>query len=186
MRFKPPPNERHVAVGLLKSAYLMVFSMLGREGYRYAESPPIRLVREQIRKPDDDIVPMCFCDFTAKSEMVPNSIIALNFGARPYFWVVKIRGWGLLLPAGGVEHSQLKDHLADEDGKPKLLGTRFCSWLPSAFGRQRVDSGRVEVDTVPGDGDLIGLQREEPDEEGKYWIVVGSWGTDCTVVQRNS
>lgn len=48
-------NERHLMLSYLRSAYLLVFSLLGNGGYVYARSEALRPIREQILNPDVDI-----------------------------------------------------------------------------------------------------------------------------------
>ena len=49
------PNARHLEVGWLRTAYLLVFSLLGPGGYVFARSAALRPVREQIQNPDEEI-----------------------------------------------------------------------------------------------------------------------------------
>ena len=49
-------KPRFVAISWLKSAYLSVFSLLGKHGYRYAEGEAICQVREQIMNPSKEII----------------------------------------------------------------------------------------------------------------------------------
>ena len=183
IRFKPSPHPKHVMASALRSAFLMVFSLLGREGYRYVESEPIRPIREQILKPGGEIFPPFFCGFTRR-ENSPGNLIMLNFGCRPYFWLVKIAELGVLLPCGGGSAEDLKEVMRMQDQMKS--GIRLCKWLPMPFGRQPTERARAHVDTALGDGDLIGLQSEEPDDDGKYWIMVDSQGPVGTTVQIQS
>ena len=49
------PNPRHVELSYLRSAYLLVFSLLGRNGYVYAQSEAARLIRVQILNPNGEV-----------------------------------------------------------------------------------------------------------------------------------
>ena len=60
------PQSRYTNVSWLKSAYLSVFSLLGTCGYIFAESSAIRRVREQILKPESDVI--CDYAFTIDSQ----------------------------------------------------------------------------------------------------------------------
>ncbi len=50
------PNSRYTGASWLKSAYLSVFCLLGRHGYKFADGDAIRKVREQIMHPSDEIL----------------------------------------------------------------------------------------------------------------------------------
>ena len=50
------PNLRHVELSYLRSAYLLVFSLLGRSGYVYAQSEAVGLIRMQILNPSYEAV----------------------------------------------------------------------------------------------------------------------------------
>ena len=50
------PKLRLAVVSHLKSAYLSVFSLLGRHGYRYAESKALLPVRQQIMNPGEEVI----------------------------------------------------------------------------------------------------------------------------------
>lgn len=182
-RLRPPPNERHVAVCLLRAAFLMVFSLLGGEGSRYIESEPIRPIREQIMKPDDDIVPMLLCDFKGGEDFT-GDLIALNFGCRPHFWAVKITDLevGILLPCGGSSIEEFEELVRDWERIKSDI--HLCRLLPTRFGSRPVVKVRDDVNTTLRDGDLIGLKRE--DEEGRHWIVVDSQGSLGTAIQLQS
>ena len=97
------PSPNHVVVSWLRSAYLLVFSLLGQRGYRYAESEAIRPIREQIMKPDDELVPSLLCDLSPPP--APKDLIIINNWQQPFCWIVKIGNMGVLLPhSGNAKH----------------------------------------------------------------------------------
>ena len=60
----------------------MVFSLLGKGGYRYAESEAIRPIREQIMKPDKELVPFPLWDLSplpkSKTLMASDNFIIMK------------------------------------------------------------------------------------------------------------
>ena len=93
---KQPPSN-HLTVSWLRSAYLLVFSLLGKSGYRYAESEAIQPIREQIMKPDNEFVPSLLFDLS--SLQAPKELILLNKGQQPFCWIVKIEQHGCVIAA---------------------------------------------------------------------------------------
>ena len=95
------PNPHKVAVSWLRSAYLLVFSLLGSEGYRYAKSDALRPVRKQIMDPDEVTISGCLSmDFSdIKSPVDP--LIMMNHGNKPAFWIVIMDDKCVALPLGG-------------------------------------------------------------------------------------
>ena len=158
------PNADHVNVSLLRSSYLLVFSLLGSYGYRYAESESICKVREQIMNPEKKIVDCRIGSFSGLEEDL--ILISFQFGTKPFFWSVKIGGRGILLPCGG-SIEQLR-HLAHVPDNMDMMQGSFGHWVPAQFG-----NGVTVVSTIRGendmvDGELIGT-RGENSMEGKMW-----------------
>ena len=158
------PNADHVNVSLLRSSYLLVFSLLGSYGYRYAESEAICKVREQIMNPEKKIVDCRIGSFSGLEEDL--ILISFQFGTKPFFWSVKIGGRGILLPCGG-SIEQLR-HLAHVPDNMDMMQGSFGHWVPAQFG-----NGVTVVSTIRGendmvDGELIGT-RGENSMEGKMW-----------------
>ena len=54
--FRVPGLSHYESVSLIKSAYLMVFSLMGEGGYRFAENVALKPVREQILNPGKRIL----------------------------------------------------------------------------------------------------------------------------------
>ena len=76
------PSANHMAVSWLRSSYLLVFSLLGQSGYRYAESEAIRPIRDQIMRPDEELVPSLLCDVSQLR--VPDELILINNWQQPF------------------------------------------------------------------------------------------------------
>ena len=147
---QPQPNR--VAVSLLRSAYLLVFSLLGRVGYRYAESEAVRPIREQIMKPEDELVPSLLCDVSRLK--APNELIIMNNWQRPFCWLVKIGNMGVFLPHGGTaEHYRAVLEMPDQIKPIGLLG-----WHPSKFGTNGLFDLSLRKDSTQVGNDLFGQE----------------------------
>ena len=144
------PQVNHVMVSWLRSAYLLVFSLLGQGGYRYAESKASRPIREQIMKPDDELAPPLLWNLSSPS---PKDLIAIQNRRQPFCWIVKIGSMVGLLPHGGTanrygEVVELADQIKTLGDLRGLVGLR-CR--PTSFGQRlelslREDSGQVDQD----------------------------------------
>ena len=171
------PSARRVAVGWLRSAYLLVFSLLGEGGYRYAESGAVGPVREQIMRPEEDIVTDLL--FESPSLRLPETLIAINRVLEPFCWFVKIGEMGVLLPrVGDVKHYRNVAALPDRMN----IGRVSFGWKPTKFGRNY--SGELSVgEYFEGpEEDLFG--REVVLSHGEYertCVVVEQRDTVCTV-----
>ena len=98
------PKSHYVAVSWLRSAYLLVFSLLGHQGYRYAQSPALQPIREQIRNPDEERIKGALGGVVSGVDFPVDPVILLS-AANPPFWVVKMDDKSVLLPCGGsIEH----------------------------------------------------------------------------------
>ena len=106
------PSPNHVMVSWLRSAYLMVFSLLGQGGYRYAESEAIRPIRQQIMKPDDELAPPLLWNLSPPPS---KDMILIQNRRQPFCWIVKIGSMVGLLPHGGsANHYREVVELADQ------------------------------------------------------------------------
>ena len=56
MSFRIPQRDDYEFVSMIKSAYLMVFSLMGANGYKFAENIGLQPVREQIMNPEKKIL----------------------------------------------------------------------------------------------------------------------------------
>ena len=91
------PTRHFASVPWLKAAYLSVFSLLGVRGYRYAEGKAIEQVREQIMRPDDEIVDAFAVH--APTEWKQRDGMLMNRRQSPC-WAVKMGRILVLLPRG--------------------------------------------------------------------------------------
>lgn len=96
--FEPKPTA--ILLGLLKSAYLMVFSLLGKvAGYRYARGEAVSSIRQQLLSPEKELArPLVFACDTANPRSAEH---AVRLWTEYQCWAVKIRTALVILPPGG-------------------------------------------------------------------------------------
>lgn len=95
------PNPHKVSVSWLRSAYLLLFSLLGSEGYRYAKSGALRPVRKQIMNPDKVTIKGCLSMNVSDLDRPVDPLIIINHGQNPAFWIVIMGDKCVSLPLGG-------------------------------------------------------------------------------------
>ena len=166
------PNSRHVELSYLRSAYLLVFSLLGRSGYVFAQSEALRLICAQIRNPNDEVRPSLVRAFTSKS--LTGNVITLRNNERPFFWSARFDdGICVFLPYGGSEkqHRQIVE-------LPEEQKIRGWEWKPRKFGDTSVDRCRLPGQSNPSDDDLFGREYVTVSNDWckQRWIVVNEVG----------
>ena len=120
------PKPDAVLLGLLKSAYLMVFSLLGAAGYRYAQGEAVTSIREQLLSPEKRLVrPLVAFTDTANTEH------AVLLWTEYQCWAVKIRTDLVILPPGGSIDRYRR--LAEALEPPLTLGSTV-QWTAPKFG----------------------------------------------------
>ena len=113
------PTPHYASVPWLKAAYLSVFSLLGEQGYRYAQGEAVEQVRRQIMEPEKTVID--HFDFKAPRSWKAEDGILMNREQKPC-WIVKM---------GTIRFSCLK------------TGTRCCTSArnPSKFTLEEGLSG---------------------------------------------
>ena len=175
------PSKKYMEVSWLKSAYLLVFCLLGKYGYRYAESESITPIREQIMNPDEKIVTRAIRKrFPAT---LPKEILFINKRQTPYCWTVKIGDACVLLPPDGN-----KIAFEEVETLPDNVNFRLeMGWYPKKFG----EGNSIEIPLRSGSGlensNLLGQEVtiEQGDFEYKFMVVSQS-GLTCTFLPSSS
>lgn len=169
------PETRLLAVSWLRSAYLLVFSLLGRSGYRFAKSEALRPIREQIMQPDRDVAPFPIGESLAFPG--PKTRIAIQDSAKPLCWLVKMDRVTVALPRGG-DAAHFKDFL----GLPEEIRSLKRSWLPAPFGQMPSVDLSLRKDPGP-DSDLFGCELTIPvGDLERRCIVANQQGALCTFI----
>ena len=166
------PNLRHLELSYLRSAYLLVFSHLGRAGYVYAQSDAVRLLRAQMLNPNDEVCPGLVRAFTSKRAI--GNVITLRRNEMPFFWSVRFDdGACVFLPHGGS-----KNNLWQIAKLPEAQRISGWEWEPQKFGNVYVDRRRLLRQHELGDGGLFGREYVTVSNGGceQRWIVVNQVG----------
>lgn len=125
------PKPIDILLGLQKSAYLMVFSLLGAAGYRYAQGEAVSSIREQLLSPEKELVrPVVgFIDDPANPRLPEHAVLLLT---EKKCWVVKIRTELVILPSSGSVDRYRR--LAEAFDEPPLKLGSTVQWPAPKFG----------------------------------------------------
>ena len=165
------PNPRHVELSYLRSAYLLVFSLLGTSGYVYAQSEAVRLIRTQILNPSYEAVPSLVRGVSSKVS-ASNKITLCN-NERPFFWSVRFDdGACVLLPQGGS-----KNHYRQIAELPENQTIGGRDWEPQKFGSINVVRHRHPKRFEKG---FFGIEYMTISDDGREerWTVVNQVGNE--------
>ena len=124
------PKPIDILLGLQKSAYLMVFSLLGAAGYRYAQGEAVSSIREQLLSPEKELVRplVAFTDAPANPHFPEHAVLLLT---EYQCWAVKIHTDLVILPPGGsIDRYQ---RIAGALEPPLTLGSTV-RWPAPKFG----------------------------------------------------
>ena len=176
------PRWDEVAVSWLRSAYLMVFSLLGKGGYRYAESEAVRPIREQLIDPEEDLEPCSLWDFSSLS--MSKNLIIMKRRESPSCWVVKVDKIGVMLPRGGVS-GRLKEVMEMPD-QVTIKRRNLLAWKPVKFGRQFSLELVLRDDYKDAGKDLFGRELWIPaGEHDRRFVVANQEGLTSTFLPIN-
>ncbi len=176
-------NPRYAAISRLKSAYLLLVSLLGRHGgYRCAEGAA--MVRKQIMKPKAKIIERFALRIKGPSLRAPDGVY-LNRKGTPC-WAVKIADCMVLLPRGGDESFYTDaeifrgDRVDIGDG-PMWAPVRFGE-TPTGIATYREESdahkaiGEINLFGAKGRWSIEG--RDHPfviaDHQGRYIVMLST------------
>ena len=173
IRFRIPRQPHYESISMIKSAYLMVFSVMGEGGYRYCRSAALEPVREQIMNPREAILTGMF---VANGTILPTAkatitAVFLCHAARPPLWVVPMsNGKTVLLPCGGPVPV---DEIVVEGNELTIANKHLTGWLACRFDESAQISGLVSRESGIADGNLVGTTGAPPIDGGGWeWMVV--------------
>ena len=171
---EPKPND--ILLGLLKSAYLMVFCLLRGAGYRYAEGEAVSSIREQLLSPEKDLIrPLVGFTDAANTD---HAVLLLT---EYQCWAVKIRTDLVILPPGGSmdryrglagileppltlgstvqwPSPRFGDTIPIVGGQPDALKTEDLFGKPARF-RRPPDQDHEDAVVVYDDSDMVAVLR---------------------------
>ena len=156
--FRIPQRDDYEFVSMIKSAYLMVFSLMGANGYRFAQNVGLRPVRELIMNPGEKILKGGFVgEMGFDSEeyrKVGRPIVFLCRATKPPFWIVPL--WNdkaVLLSCGAAEPI---DKLIMNTSELSLPTSSLAGWVSRRFNGSSSLGGTVGDGPDDPDGSLAG------------------------------
>ena len=166
------PNARHLEVGWLRTAYLLVFSLLGPGGYVFARSAALRPVREQILTPDEEIATELLRGHDSLA--LSGTVITLRSNARPFFWSIRFDGGACVF----VPHGGSLDHYRRIAELPEHQSIGGWEWQPRRFGSTALDRGRPLREPASGEDGLFARHYVKVSNRGsrQLWVVVNERG----------
>ena len=132
--FRIPQRDDYEVVSMVKSAYLMVFSLMGTNGYRWAKNIGLAPVREQIMNPDRKILRGRFvADIQLEHEELRKLGMSVVFlcPSKPPFWIVPL--WNdraVILSCGAAEPI---DELVIKGTEFSVPMSSLAGWVSGRF-----------------------------------------------------
>ena len=174
IRFRIPISIHYESISMIKSAYLMVFSLMGEGGYKFAESVALKPVREQILNPGKKILKSGFVvkgtmPETTKTE---KQVVFLCHAACPPLWIIPMwDGKLVLLPSGGPEPI---DEFVVPGGEIGIENNQLAGWTTCRFDESARIIGSISEELGIADGTLVGRPTDVvPTDKGEWeWMVV--------------
>ena len=173
IHFRIPRSAHYESISMIKSAYLMVFSLMREGGYKFAESVALEPVREQILNPEKRILKGNFVvkGTIPETTKTKKQMVFLCHAARPPFWMIPMwNGKMVLLPCGGPEPI---DELVASEDEIKIENNQLTGWTTCRFDESVRITGSVSEESGIEDGTLVGATGFVPTDKGEWeWIVV--------------
>ena len=173
IRFRIPGSPHYESVSMIKSAYLMVFSLMGAGGYKFAESVALKPVRDQIMNPEKRILTnYCIEGAMPQAEKAGKQIIFLCHAARPPLWIIPMwDGKLVVLPCGGPEPL---DKFVLPEGEISMEYNQLTGWTTCRFNESLRITGSVSEESGIVDGTLVGrIPGVVPTDKGEWeWMIV--------------
>ena len=179
LSFRIPQRDDYEFISMIKSAYLLVFSLMGKNGYHFAENKALESVREQIMDPAKKLLNGEFVvtGTMEQSFPTPKNLIHL-YVVRPSCWMIPL--WNnkvVVLLCGGSEPID-KFTFPEEasSGSLSIPSELLPFWASCRFDSSASISGSVSEDSEVEDGALVGRIDRSPSitsSGGKWhWMVV--------------
>lgn len=173
IRFRIRTSSHYEHISMIKSAYLMVFSLMGEAGYGFAESLALEPVREQIMNPKRRILKRGFVVKGTMPKATTNEkrLVFLCHAARPPLWIIPMwNGNVVFLPCGGPEPI---DEIVFPENEFTIENNQLTGWTTCRFDESARIAGSVSKECDIVDGSLVGSIGYVPTSGGEWeWIVV--------------
>ena len=172
IRFRIPRSTHYESISMIKSAYLMVFSLMGEGGYKFAESVALKPVREQILNPEERILKGGFVVKGTIPETTKRKAngFSMSRGASSSLDDSNV-GWKVvLLPCGGPE--PIDEFVASGD-EIDIEYNQLTGWTTCRFDEAAGITGSVSEQSGIADRTLVGTTGLVPTNKGEWeWMVV--------------
>ena len=168
--FRIPQRDDYEFVSMVKSAYLMVFSLMGANGYTFARNIGLAPVREQIMNPDRKILKGGFiADFQLELGELSKLGMSVVFLVRskPPVWIVPL--WNeraVILSCGGAEPI---DELVIKGTEFSIPISSLAGWVSERFDGSASIAANLRGGSETPDGSLAGTVG------GPFPTSQGSW-----------
>ena len=172
--FKIPQRDDFEFVSMIKSAYLMVFSLMGANGYRFADNIGLRPVREQIMNPEKKILQGGFIgNIRLDSDdyrRVDRPIVFMCRTESLPFWIVPM--WddnAVILSCGGTEPI---DELVVNPQEASIPFSSLVGWVSRRFNSSSAIGGTVGEEGDAGRSSLAGTVGGPFPTSKRGWLFV--------------
>ena len=172
IRFRIPGSPHYESVSMIKSAYLMVFSLMGVGGYKFAESIALQPVRDQIMNPEKRILTnFCIEGTIPETTKTKKQMVFLYHATATPLWIVPM--WDekvVLLPCGGPKPI---DEFVVPGNEITIANNQLTGWTTCRFDESVRITGSVSEESGIADGTLVGTTGLVPTYKGEWeWMVV--------------
>ena len=132
--FKIPQRDDYEFASMIKSAYLMVFSLMGAKGYAFARNVGLGPVREQIMHPDKKILKRGFvaeCEIDLGRLTETGMSIVFLCRSTPPVWLVPLwNGRVVIMSCGAAEPI---DQLVKQGTEFSIPRNSLAGWVSERF-----------------------------------------------------
>ena len=168
---------------MIRSAYLMVFSLMGPSGYNYCESTALSPVREQLMNPEKRVLTSMFVaqGTIGEGTEAQQWLAFLCHAARPPIWIIPMwDGKSVLLPCGGP---QPIDRIDAEGSILNIGNDQLTGWTTCRFDESAQIPASVSPESGIADGTLGGTTGPIPTDRGDWaWMVVDHHMGQCVAL----
>ena len=174
MSFRIPQRDDYEFVSMIKSAYLMVFSLLGENGYKFAENIGLQPVREQIINPEKKILKGGFLG-TMRFESddyrkLDRPVVFLCRTENLPFWIVPMWDDKVVFLTSGAEEPI--DKLTINAPEGNIPFGSLIGWVSKRFNSSSSIAGTVGEATDESRGSLAGTVGGPFPTDKEEWLFV--------------
>ena len=158
MSFRIPQRDDYEFVSMIKSAYLMVFSLMGENGYKFAENIGLQPVREQIMNPEKKILKSGFVGTMRLDSddyrKLDRSVVFLCRTQDLPFWIVPMWDDKAVFLSSGAEEPI--DKLVMNAKETNIPFGSLVGWVSRRFDSSSSIAGTVREETGDSRDSLAG------------------------------